>query len=320
MTYLITGGTGLIGSHIVRDLVREGETVVVFDLIPDMPALGRLLDEEEISSSVHIVRGDITDFPLLLNTLNHHKVDKIIHLAGILQADAAVNVPLAVKVNCEGTVNIFEAAKFLKIKKVVWASTSSIFGPASIYPQEYLPNDAPHFPQSIYGATKSFCENAAGHYSKQYNLDIIGLRYVLIFGPGQLRSSGAIIMRELMYKPAIGQPGRVPSLGVIGWMYVDDAARAAVMASKTGRTKTRAFSIMGEIHSIEEVAGLVKELIPEADIKIESSAIAAGGQTWKYDTRLVEEEIGFRPAWTMKQAVKATINAVRREHGLREVN
>ena len=319
MNYLVTGGTGLIGSHIVRDLVRDGENVVVFDLSPDLPALGRLLCQEEIKRKVIVIRGDITDYSLLLNTLKQHQIDVVIHLAGILQADADANPLLAVKVNCEGTVNIFETSKLSNVKKVIWASTSSVFGTASMYPYEFLPNDAPHYPLSVYGATKSFCERMADFYTKQNDMDIIGLRYVMVFGPGQLRSSGAIIMRELMYKPAVGQPGLVPSPGMLGWMYVDDAARTAILACKAPKTKTKAFSIMGYIHTVEEVAGFIKEIIPDADISIASASIAAGGQTWKYDTSRIEEELGYRPIWTMKQAVRETINTVRRENGFSEI-
>ena len=322
MTYLITGGTGLIGSRIVRDLVREGNHVVAYDFVPDIPALERVLNRREIADFVKTVHGDVTDFPCVIRAIKENQVDRVIHLAGLLQVGAEANPLLAVKVNCEGTANIFEAARFLGLKKVVWASSSSVFGPQAMYPQEYLPNDAPHYPQNLYGAAKSFCENIAAHYSKQYNMDIIGLRYTIVYGAGQARSSGAAIMRELVFNPALGKPGRVPSPGALSWMYVDDAARVSVLASKVGKTKTRAFSIMGEIYSIEEVAAYVREILPGADITVlplGPSAAAAGGQAWKYDTKLVEEEIGYRPQWSMQRGIKETINAVRRENGLAEI-
>jgi nucleoside-diphosphate-sugar epimerase len=322
MTHLITGGTGLIGSRIVRDLVRDGEQVVIYDWLPEMGALERLLSADEIRDKIKIVQGDVTDFPYLLRTMKENGVEKIIHLAGLLQVGAGANPPLAVKVNCEGTVKVFEAASFLGLKKVVWASSGSVFGPKEMYSEEYIPNDAPHYPQNIYGATKSFYEVVATHYSSQYDMDITALRYVLVYGAGQVRSSGATIMRELVYNPALGKPGRVPAPGVLGWIYVDDAARAAVLTSKAGKTKTKAFSIMGEIFSVEEVADVVRALLPDADITIlplSPAAAAAGGQTWKYDTRPIEDEIGFRLQWTVKQGIKETINIVRREHGLPDV-
>ncbi len=321
MTYLISGGTGLIGSRIVRDLVREGEQIVIYDWLPERSSLERLLSEDEIRSRIKIVQGDITDFPNLLRTVKENNAEKIIHMAALLTLEVNANPPLAVKVNCEGTVNVFEVARFLGVKKVVWASSSAVFGPPEKYPQEYIPNDAPHYPQSIYGATKSFNEVMATHYYEQYGLDIIALRYSVVYGAGQARGGGAPIMRELVFNPALGKPGKIPAGGVLGWTYVDDAARATALASKVARTKTRSFSIMGELHSVKEVADYVKELLPDAEVTLLplSSAIPGTAQVWKYETKGAEEEIGYRPQWSMKRGIKETINVVRREHGLPSV-
>ncbi len=176
MTYLVTGGTGLIGSRIVRDLVREGEQVVAYDWLPARSSLERLMSEEEIGSMVRIVQGNVTDSPCLIRTIRENDVEKIIHTAALLTVEANADPLLAVKVNCEGAICVFEAARILGLKKVVWASTNSVFGPPEKYPEEYIPNDAPHHPQNIYGATKSFCEVAAAYYSDQHGADITGIR------------------------------------------------------------------------------------------------------------------------------------------------
>ena len=167
MTYMVTGGAGFIGSHIVRDLVREGEQVVIYDWFPEKRGLERLLSEEEIESNIKIVHGDVTNFSHLIRTLKENNVDKVIHMAAIMILEFNANPLLGVKVNCEGTVGVFEAARFLGLEKVVWASSGSVFGPEDMYPQEYIPNDAPHYPSSIYGATKSFNERCVDYYFRQ---------------------------------------------------------------------------------------------------------------------------------------------------------
>jgi len=320
MTYLVTGGTGFIGSRIVRDLVREGEQVVVYDWFPDRSALERLLSEEEIGSKVKIVHGDVTNFSQLIRTLQENSVEKIIHMAALLLLDVNANPLLGVKVNCEGTVGIFEAARFLGLKKVVWASSGSVFGPAEKYPQEYIPNDAPHYPQNIYGAAKSFSEIVAAYYSDKYGLDITALRFVMVYGAGQARGRTAAIIQQLVCNPAMGKSGKIPAAGdnVLGWTYVDDAARATLLASKVARTKTKAFSVMGEIHTLQEIADYISELLPDADITLLPLERSASHtiMTCKYETRLIEEELGYRSQWSMKQGMKETVNTVRREHGL----
>jgi nucleoside-diphosphate-sugar epimerase len=315
MTYLVTGGTGLIGSRIARDLVREGEQVVVYDWFPARSSLERLMSEEEIGSMVKIVQGDVIDVPHLFRTIKENDVEKIIHTASLLALESNANPLSAVKVNCEGTICVFEAARILGLKKVVWASSNACFGPQEKYPEEYIPNDAPHYPQNVYAATKSFNEVVAAYYFDQYGVDITGIRYMHVYGIGQQRGVFAAIVRELILNPALGKPGRVPhGDAIIGWSYVDDPARATVMVSKVPKTKTRSYSIMGDAHSVKEAADYVRKILPDVDITVLPGTFT--GDPVKFDTRLIEEEIGYRPQWSMKRGIKETINMVRKENGL----
>lgn len=323
MIYLVTGGTGFIGSRVTRNLVRQGESVVVYDWAPERIMLERLLTEDEIESKVKIVRGDVTDFAHLVSTIKQNNVEKIVHLAALLLHDVNANPLLAVRVNCEGTVATFEAARLLGLKKVVWISSGSVFGPPDAYPQEYIPNDAPHYPQNLYGGTKSLDEQFAAYYADKYGLDIETVRLVLVYGAWQSRGRTAAIIREMVANPALGKPGKVPAArdNILGWTYVDDAAKAIVLACQAGKTKTRSFSVRGMIHSVGEIIDYVTELVPEASItalpleRSKSHLI----MTCKYDMTRIEEELGFKLQWTMKQGIKETINSVRKENNLPEV-
>jgi UDP-glucose 4-epimerase len=324
MTYLITGGAGFIGSHVVRDLVRGGEKVVVYDVFPHRNTLELVLDRDEIDNNIKIVQGDVTDYAHLLKVLQENKIDTIIHLAAVMILEFQADPLLGVKVNCDGTASVFEAARFLGIKKVVWASSGSVFGPGTMYPQEYIPNDAPQYPQNLYGAAKSFNELVATHYIKRYGMDITALRFVMVYGAGQTNGRTAAIMKQMVYNPALGKPGRVPAAAdnVLGWTYVDDAARATVMASKAYKLKNSAFSVMGKIHNVQEVADCVRSLLPPAEINLLPLEKSASHtiMTCKYDTSRIEEELGFFPQWTMPRGIKETINIVRRSNGLPAVS
>jgi UDP-glucose 4-epimerase len=241
-------------------------------------------------------------------------------MAAVMLLEINANPLLGVKVNCEGTVAIFEAAKFLGLKKVVWASSGSVFGPPESYPQEYIPDGAPHYPQNIYGAIKSLDEFIGAYYSDRYGLDITAIRFVFVYGAGQVRGRTAAVIRQLVCNPALGKPGKVPAAGdnVLGWTYVEDAARAMVLAAKAERTKTKAYSVRGDIHTVQEITDYVKELLPDADITLLPLERSASHtiMTCKYDMRLIEEELGYKSQWSMKQGMKETINTVRQEHGL----
>lgn len=313
MAYLITGGTGFIGSRIVRDLIREGRQVVVFDFLPQLNVLAVMMNEREIAA-VKVVQGDILDLATLVRACKENRIDTIIHMAYSKILLAQANPLWATKVNCEGTGNVFETARILGLKRVVWASSIAVFGPAEKYPQEYIPNDAPHHPVSLYGACKSFNENQAVHYCDTYGLDIIGLRYAVGYAPNKIGSTSYPIIRELIEKPAVGEPGKVPwGESIINWLHVDDEAGAAVHAAKVSLTKTKVFTVAGEAHSVKEVADYVRRLIPTANITLEKGFQVIAS---KFDLGPTREEFGYHNKWSFEEGIKETINTVRRQHGL----
>jgi len=313
MAYLVTGGTGLIGARIVRDIVREGKQAIAYDLYPDRTMVEQLLDSKE-KELVKIITGDVTDLPHLIHTVQDNKVDKIIHIAGLL-SDASKAIPYkAMKINCEGTVNIFETARILGLSKVVWSSSIGVFGTEDRYPEGYIANDAPHYPHGVYGACKSFNESMAIHYCEAYDMDIIGLRYCFVYGAGQKSGESASVVRELVEKPALGKPGKVPfSDDTVNWIYVDDAARATMMAANSPKTKTKAFTVGGYRHSLREVAAYIKSIVPGADITLQPGLI---GISSKYETTPIKEQIGFVPQWTMERGMKDMVNNIRKQAGL----
>jgi nucleoside-diphosphate-sugar epimerase len=320
MSILVTGGTGFIGTRVVRDLVKLGHEVVVFDWTPEPVMLERMIPKEELSAKVNIVHGDVTNFAHLTSVIKQNKCDTIIHCAALLLHDVNANPLLAVKVNCEGTVATFEAARLLGLKKVVWISSGSVFGPPEAYTEEYIPNDAPHYPQNLYGGTKSLDEQFANFYVERYNLDIIAIRLVLVYGAWQSRGRTAAIIREMVANPAAGKAGKIPAArdNVLGWTYVDDAARAIVLAAQSQRTKTRSFSVRGNIHTIGEIVDYVKSLLPQADTKTLDLEKSKSNliMTCKYDMSRIEEELGFHLQWSMPDGIKATVNMIRKEKGL----
>ena len=307
MGYLITGGTGFIGAYITRLLVQEGEEVVVYDVDPRRDILEYLMGKEE-SDRIKVIRGDVTDLAHLIHVVQEYNITKIIHMAALLSAESSANPTLALRVNCDGTANILEAARILGLEKMVYASSASVFGLPEKYEQEYVPNDAPHYPASVYAASKSLNERVAEHYFREYGVDSVGLRFATVYGTGQRGGVSASRTEELMVKPALGKPGIVPhGDATINWLYVEDAARVAVMASKKATTETRAFNIDGDIRSVAEAADCIRKLIPGADIKLLPGHVLFA---MKLDTTRIREEIGYHPQWPIERAMKKIIDEV----------
>jgi UDP-glucose 4-epimerase len=309
--YLITGGNGFIGAFVARLLLKDGNEVVTFNVDPDRSHLLRVLDPEDYKRLVFVL-GDVSDLSHLIRTCQQHRIDKIIHMAGLLSIDASANPIAAVKVNIEGTVNVFDAARILNLKRVVYASTLGVFGTPEKRGNEYIKNDSPQAPANIYAAAKTFNEVCAAHYTDQWGLDTIGLRYTFVYGEGQTRGFTGALTQELFENPVLGKPGKLPYTEEnVSWMYVEDAARATFLASQAAKTKTRAFNVDGYLCSIREVIAIVQKFIPGADVTLLNTPAPLVNN---YDCTPAREELGYVPQWTVEQGIERLIGYLKKVH------
>ena len=176
-TYLITGGSGFIGSNIAEKLVSNGEKVRILDNF----STGRIENLKSIKDDVEIIEGDIRS--LLTVEKSVKGIDYILHQAALPSVPRSISDPGTTnEVNISGTLNILSAAKDLKVKRVVIASSSSIYGDTEILPkkEDMIPN-----PLSPYAVSKLATEYYAKVFYKLYNLSVVVLRYFNVFGQNQ---------------------------------------------------------------------------------------------------------------------------------------
>ncbi len=188
MNFLVTGGAGFIGSHLCERLLRAGHGVWAFDDLNPFYDVAlkeqNLRDLQATGGSFTFVRGDITDPEAVAALFAGPRFDQLIHLAARAGVRPSLEQPaLYQRVNVEGTVNLFEAARRAGLRKFIVASSSSVYGVNARVP--FAESDPIFSAISPYAASKLACE-ALGHvYHHLYGLDVVMLRFFTVYGPRQ---------------------------------------------------------------------------------------------------------------------------------------
>jgi nucleoside-diphosphate-sugar epimerase len=175
--YLVTGGAGFIGSNIVEELARRGESVRVLDNL----LTGKKDNLVGLPSDVEFVEGDIRDLEGLRQAVD--RVDYVIHQAALPSVPRSVQSPIeSHECNATGTLNVLVAARDAGVKRVVYASSSSVYGNSPTLPKS---EDMPTSPMSPYAVNKLAGENYCTAFALVYGLPTVSLRYFNVFGPRQ---------------------------------------------------------------------------------------------------------------------------------------
>lgn len=175
--YLVTGGAGFIGSHLVHALLARGDDARVLDDF----STGRRSNLAEVEGRIELIEGSICDREVVARAMAG--VECCFHQAAIPSVPRSVADPWASnRANVEGTLNVFLAARDAGVRRVVFASSSSVYGNTATYP---VHEELPLAPISPYGVSKAACEMYARAFAGLYDIDLVGLRYFNVFGPRQ---------------------------------------------------------------------------------------------------------------------------------------
>jgi len=297
---MVTGGTGFIFSRLVRKLVEQEEDVIVFDISPNFKFLADIRDK------IKFVQGDITHLNELIEAMKTYEVEYIYNAAALLSGICHVVPVRAVHVNGVGMVNVLEASRLMDVKKILFTSSIAVFtgNQGDVY------DDTPKYPVSPYGALKLLGELYGLWYQRTYGLDFRGVRYPLLYGAGDPYAYHA--MSRLIENPALGKPVELPiqSDRKGNWLYVKDAVNATmrVLNAKESMAKTRVYNIEGETCSFQEVAEIVRKIIPDAVIKFTQKGIPLSGL---FKGTCLKEELKWKPSYTIEEGVKETIKEIR---------
>lgn len=226
---LVTGGAGLIGSTTIDLLLREHqpERIVILDNLVrgTMDNIERALDDPRVS----LVQGDICDPDTVRRATAG--MDAVIHMAALRITACAAEPRTALQTMCDGTFNVVEAAQRAGVRKVVAASSASIYGMADTFPTSE--DHHPYNNQTWYGASKVMLEGLLRSYRSMHGMPYVALRYFNVYGPRMdLHGKYTEVLIRWMDRIAAGQPPLILGDGrqTMDFIYIDDIARSNVLA------------------------------------------------------------------------------------------
>lgn len=311
---LVTGGAGLIGSHIADGLIAEGYEEV---LILDNLTRGRQknLESARASGCLTLIEGDIRDADLVRRAMQG--IDIVFHEAAIRITQCAENPRLAHDVLATGTFNILEAAVEANVKRVVSASSASIYGQAEDFPT----NEKHHGygNRTIYGATKSYSEGLLRSFYEMYGLNYVALRYFNVYGP-RMDAFGAYteVMIRWMERLSKGQPCLILGDGAqtMDFIFVTDIARANLMAAHSSITDDVLNIASGTETSLTELAAALGRVMG-VDVAPEYGPSRKATPVWRRlaDVRKAERLIGFKAKVSLEEGLAQLVNWWARETG-----
>ena len=305
--YLVTGGAGFIGSHIATRLIRDGHRVRVLDNFSS----GKLENLSEIKDEIEIIRGDIRDAAAVRDAIGG--VEIVFHEAALGSVPRSVADPLTThETNITGTLNVLLAARDAGVRRVVYASSSSVYGETPVLPK--IEDMHPH-PLSPYALSKLTGEHYLSVFNKVYGLESVSLRYFNIFGPRQdPESEYAAVIPKFVTALLEGRSPTIYGDGLQSrdFTYVDNVVEANLLASESSAAPGGIFNVAcGGRYSLLDLLTKLNE-ITGASVRPIHEAARSGDVRDSQASIEAMAAIGYRVTTDFDEGLKRTVEWYRK--------
>src|SRR5215468_10597925 len=301
--YVVTGGAGFIGSHIVEELVRRNETVTVIDNF----STGKRENVKPFEGAAEIIDADISQAKNLAQILKG--AEYVIHQAAIPSVPKSIINPVTSHAaNVNGTLQLLVACREAEVKRVVYASSSSLYGDSPTLPKHEGMMPAPRSP---YGAQKLFAEIYCQVFTKAYGLETVSLRYFNIFGPRQDSTSQYSGVLAL-FIPAVLE-GRRPTIYGDGeqsrdFTYVRNVVEANLLACKAPGVAGQVFNVAcGDRITVNSILQQINQIIGKDVAPIYGDSRAGDIRHSQADITRAKERLSYEPKVTFEEGLRNTI-------------
>ena len=302
MRYLVTGGAGFIGSNIIDELVRRGHSVVVLD---DLSA-GKEHNLAAVRDRIDFIRGSITDPEATARACRG--ADVVLHLAARTSVPRSVKDPAETnRVNVDGTLQVLLSARDAKVKRVVYAGSSSAYGETPTLPKR---EDMPAAPISPYGVSKYVGELYGNVFSRIYGLEFVTVRYFNVFGPRQ--DPGSPYSGVLALFSIAMRDGGTP--GVFGdgehsrdFTFVENVVQGNILAAETPGVSGMVFNLgTGSRITLNQTLRLLEKFSARAANATYGPPRSGDIRDSQADISLAREKLGFNPTVPFEEGLRRT--------------
>jgi UDP-glucose 4-epimerase len=304
---LVTGGCGLVGSTTIDLLLRDYSPKRI--IILDNLSRGTMANVESVINDprIEFVQGDVRDYDVVY----HHTqgMDAVIHMAALRITACAAEPREAFDVMCKGSFNVVDAARNAGVKKVVAASTASIYGLAESFPTRE--DHHPYNNRTWYGASKIMLEGLLRSYNDMHDLSYVALRYFNVYGPRMdIHGKYTEVLIRWMERIAAGQPPLILGDGkqTMDFVYIEDIARSNILALLSDVSDDVFNVASGQETSLNELANALLKVMgselkpeygPERSVNSVSRRLA--------DTSKAKEKLGFEASIGLEEGLSRLV-------------
>jgi len=303
MKYIVTGGAGFIGSHIVEELVRRGDEVVIVDNF--FSGNAENIGPFQKTGKARLAEGSVTDLPFLLETFKG--ADGVFHEGAIASVPRSIKNPAATnEANVTGTLNVLIAARDCGVRKVLFASSSSVYGNTPTLPKQ---EDMAPNPLSPYAISKLAGEQYLRVFSDIYGLQTVSLRYFNVFGPRQdPKSEYAAVIPKFITGCLAGTPLTIFGDGgqTRDFSYVKDVVQANIRAMESSAQGVFNVAYCQRI-DLKELAATIMELTGKTVPIVFEPPRAGDVRDSLADITRAKEAFGYAPQYTVKTGLAETV-------------
>jgi UDP-glucose 4-epimerase len=303
---LVTGGAGFIGSNLVQALLERGDDVRVLDNF----STGSRANLTSLGRDVVVVEGDLRSYERVHTAVRG--VEVVFHQGALGSVPRSVQDPLtSTAVNVEGTVNVLLAARDENVRRIVAASSSSVYGDGGAFPR--IETQAPN-PISPYAVAKLAAERFCVSFTRVYGIETVALRYFNVFGPRQDPSSQyAAVVPRFIHAIAEGRPVTIHGDGEQSrdFTYVENVVIANLLAADAEGAEGRVLNIAtGGSKTVNELADTVGRLLDRPVERIFDPAQPGDVRESRADVSAAREALGYEPVVAFARGLERTIEAI----------